>query len=99
MDKFTKYVLLIMAISVIGMVAATYVGVFIFGGTMETKYISIIEEYAEKAGVSFWHPIELGEEGEYIAFTLAGATAGFIIGHLIPSIFEKNKAMGGKPDD
>ncbi|MCS7095778.1 MAG: hypothetical protein N3F10_02855 [Candidatus Bathyarchaeota archaeon] len=92
MDKFTKYVLLIMAVSIFGMVAATYIGVFVFGGDMETKYITMIEEHAEELGVSFWHPVELSEEGEYLAFTLAGAVAGFVIGYLIPPLFEKPKS-------
>lgn len=96
MDKFTKYVLLIMVAAVLGMVAATYVGVFVFGGAMETKYVTVIEEHAEELGVGFWHPIELGEEGEYIAFTLAGAAAGFIIGYLIPPLFEKPKHTEGR---
>lgn len=89
MDRFTKYALLIMVVAVLGMIVATYVGVFIFGGNMETKYMTVIEEHAEEAGVSFWHPIELSEEGEYVAFILAGAAAGFIVGYLTPSIFEK----------
>lgn len=92
MDKFTKYVLIVMVVAVLGMVAATYIGVFVFGGNMETKYVTIIEEHAEELGLSFWHPVELGEEGEYIAFTLAGAAAGFVIGYLIPPLFEKPKS-------
>lgn len=96
MDRFTKYVLLIMAVAVFGMIAATYVGIFVFEGSMETKYITIIEEHAEEVGVSFWHPIELSEEGEYVAFTLAGAAAGFVIGYLTPSIFEKTKTLTGE---
>jgi len=84
-----------MAVAVFGMIAATYVGIFVFGGSMETKYITIIEEHAEEVGVSFWHPIELGEEGEYVAFTLAGAAAGFVIGYLTPSIFKKTKTSAG----
>lgn len=96
MDKFTKYTLLIMVVAVLGMIAATYVGVFIFGGSMETKYITIIEEHAEEVGVSFWHPVELGEEGEYVAFTLAGAAAGFVIGYLTPSVFGKTEASRGE---
>lgn len=99
MDRFTKYVLLIMTTSVVSMIVATYIGVFIFEGDMETKYISIIEEYAKRAGVSFWHPIEFDEIGENIAFTLAGAITGLIVGYLTPSIFEKNKALRGELND
>lgn len=80
---------------VAAMIAAAYIGVFVFGGDMETAYISIIEEEAEKLGLSFGHPIELDETGEYIGFTVAGAISGFIIGYMIPVIFEKPKSKGG----
>jgi len=88
-DRFTKYALLLMVAAVAAMMVATYVGVFIFGGEMETKYMSMIEEEAEKLGLNFSHVVELGEYGEYIGFTAAGAISGFIIGYLIPPIFEK----------
>lgn len=91
MDKFTKYALLLMTASVAAMIIATYIGVFIFGGKMETKYVSIIEGEAENMGLSFGHLVELGEEGEYVGFAAAGAISGFIIGYLIPPIFENQK--------
>lgn len=84
-----------MVMIVAAMIAATYIGVFIVGGDMETAYISMIEEEAEKLGLSFGHPIELDEAGEYIGFTVAGAISGFIIGYMIPVIFEKPKPKGG----
>lgn len=93
MDNFTKYALLIMVIAVAAMVIATYVGVYVYGGNMETKYITVIEEEAEALGLNFGHLIELGETGEYIGFTVAGALCGFIIGYIIPSVFEKEKQM------
>ncbi|MEM0216033.1 MAG: hypothetical protein QXT06_08465 [Candidatus Bathyarchaeia archaeon] len=95
MDKFTKYTLILMAIIVAAMIVAAYIGVFVVGGDMETAYISIIEEEAEKLGLSFGHPIELDETGEYMGFTVAGAISGFIIGYMIPTIFEKPKNKGG----
>lgn len=68
MDMFTKYALLIMVVAVAAMVIATYVGVYVYGGNMETKYITMIEEEAEALGLNFGHLIELGETGEYIGF-------------------------------
>ncbi|MEM2953374.1 MAG: hypothetical protein QXU21_03770 [Candidatus Bathyarchaeia archaeon] len=91
MDKFTKYAFLIMVIAVAAMIIATYIGVYVYGGNMETKYITIIEEEAEALGLNFGHLFELGETGEYIGFSVAGAICGFIIGYIIPSVFEKEK--------
>lgn len=93
MDKFAKYALLTMAVTVASMVIATYVGVYVYGGNMETKYITMIEEEAEALGLNFGHLVELGETGEYIGFTVAGALCGLIIGYIIPSVFEKEKQM------
>jgi len=90
MDRFTKYALITMIAAVAIIIISTYVGVFVFGGSMETKYIVIIEEQAEELGLPFSHVVELGEEGEYIGFTVAGAVSGLIIGYLVPSIFERN---------
>ncbi|GEM_PF-1005815 len=98
MDKFTKHVLLIMVAAVALMIISTYIGVFIYGGSMETKYITIIENEAEELGLNFGHLVELGEEGECIALSAAGAITGFLIGYLIPSIFETKetaKQSGG----
>lgn len=89
MDKFTKYSLLLMTMIVVAMIISTYVGVFIFGGDMETAYISIMEEAAKDLGLSYGHLIELDEVSEYIVFTIAGAVSGFIIGYLIPTVLEK----------
>jgi hypothetical protein len=93
MDKFTKYVLLIMVAAVALMIISTYIGVHFYGGNMETKYITIIEEEAEELGLNFGHLMELGEEGEYIAFSVAGAISGFFIGYLIPPIFEAKSSQ------
>ncbi len=91
MDKFTKYALIIMVAAVAAMIIATYVGVHLYGGNMETKYIAVMEEEAEALGLNFGHLVELGETGEYIGFSVAGAICGFIIGYIIPSVFEKEK--------
>ncbi|MBC7130514.1 hypothetical protein H5T51_04765 [Candidatus Bathyarchaeota archaeon] len=95
MDRFTKYALMLMVAAVGAMIIATYIGVFIVGGEMETTYIVMIEEEAENLGLNFGHLVELGEEGEYIGFTAAGAISGFIIGYLIPPLFEKTEKKGG----
>jgi ABC-type cobalt transport system substrate-binding protein len=87
MDRFTKYALLVMVMAVALMLLSTYLGVYLFGGTMETKYVKVIEDEAERLGVKYSHLIELRGEGEYVAFSIAGAVSGFIIGYLIPSIF------------
>ena len=90
MDKFTKYTLILMTAIVIAMLASTYVGYMVFGSSIfETRYLTVIEDQARQLGVTIGHPIELGIEGEYIGFTLAGVVAGFIIGYLIPSVFGK----------
>jgi ABC-type cobalt transport system substrate-binding protein len=89
MDRFTKYVLVVMLVAVAAIVVSTYIGVYVFGGSMETKYMAIIEEQAQELGLPFSHVVELGETGEYVGFTLAGAIGGFIIGYLIPPIFEQ----------
>ena len=91
MDKFTKYALLIMVVAVAAMIIATYVGVYVYGGNMETKYVTMIEEEAEALGLNFGHLVELGETGEYVGFSVAGALCGLIIGYIIPSVFEKEK--------
>jgi hypothetical protein len=87
MDRFTKYALITMIAAVAVIIVSTYVGVFVFGGSMETMYITVIEDQAKKLGLLFGHVIELGEEGEYIGFFIAGAVSGLIIGYLIPSVF------------
>ncbi len=88
MDKFTRYVLLTMVIVLTSIVVSTYIGVYLYGGDMETKYLKVMEEEAERLGLKYGHLVELGEEGEYVAFSIAGAISGLIIGYLMPSIFE-----------
>lgn len=92
MDRFTKYALVIMFAAVGFIILSTYIGVFVFGGDMATKYIVIMEEQAEEENLPVSHVIELDELGEYIGFTIAGAVGGLIVGYLIPSIFEQNHA-------
>jgi hypothetical protein len=94
MDTFTKYALILMTAIVAAMIVSTYVGYIVFGSSIfETRYLTVIEDSARQLGVTIGHPIELGIEGEFIGFTLAGVISGFIIGYLIPSVFgqkEKN---------
>ena len=94
MDKFTKYALILMTAIVVAMLVSTYIGYTVFGSSIfETRYLTVIEDSAKQLGVAIGHPIELGIEGEFIGFTLAGVISGFIIGYLIPSVFgqkEKN---------
>ena len=88
MDKFTKYALMLMTAIVALMLVSTYVGYMTFGSSIfETRYLTVIEDSAKQLGLVVGHPIELGMEGEYIGFTLAGVISGLIIGYLIPSVF------------
>jgi hypothetical protein len=88
MDKFTKYALILMTAIVVLMLISTYVGYMTFGSSIfETRYLTVIEDQARQLGVTIGHPIELGQVGEYIGFTLAGIISGLIIGYLIPSVF------------
>jgi hypothetical protein len=88
MDKFTKYALILMTAIVALMLVSTYVGYITFGSSIfQTRYLTVIEDQAKQLGLAFGHPIELGIEGEYIGFTIAGIISGLIIGYLIPSVF------------
>ncbi len=74
MDKFTKYALILMMAIVVAMLVSTYVGYMVFGSSIfDTRYLTVIEDSAKQLGVAVGHPIELGIEGEFIGFTLAGA--------------------------
>ena len=93
LDKFTKYTLITMIAIVAGMVISTYVGFVMFGSSIfETRYVTVIEDQARQLGLAFGHVIELGATGEYVGFTLAGVISGFVIGYLIPSVFEQKEA-------
>ena len=88
MDRFTKYTLITMTAIVIAMLVTTYVGYTVFGDSVfETRYLTVIEDSAKQLGLVIGHPIELGIEGEFVGFTLAGVISGFIIGYLLPSVF------------
>ena len=92
MDKFTKYALIIMTAIVVAMLVSTYIGYTVFGSSIfETRYLTVIEDSAKQLGVAVGHPIELGIEGEFIGFTLAGVIAGFVMGYLIPSVFSQKE--------
>jgi len=51
----------------------------------------LIEEQAKNLGLMFGHVVELGEMGEYVGFTIAGAISGLVIGWLLPSVFGARK--------
>ena len=92
MDKFTKYALITMTGIVAVMIVSTYVGYITFGESIfETRYLTVIEDSAKQLGLAVGHPIELGIEGEFIGFTLAGVIAGFVMGYLIPSVFSQKE--------
>lgn len=92
MDKFTKYALITMTAAVVVMLISMYIGYVAFGSSIfETRYLTVIEDQARQLGLTFGHLIELGVTGEYVGFTLAGVIAGFIIGYLIPSVFEQKE--------
>ena len=93
LDKFTKYALITMFAIVVGMIVSTYIGFVMFGDSIfETRYVTVIEDQARQLGLAFGHVVELGVAGEYVGFTLAGVISGFIIGYLIPSVFEQKEA-------
>jgi hypothetical protein len=88
MEKLVKYSLITMTAVVVAMLVIMYVGYTVFGPSIfETRYLTVIEDQARALGITVGHPIELGMEGEYIGFGLAGVVAGFVIGYLIPSVF------------
>ncbi len=92
LDKFTKYALLTMTVIVIAMLISMYLGYLYFGSSIfETRYLTVIEDQARQFGLSIGHLIELGVVSEYIGFTIAGSSAGFLIGYLIPSVFGSSK--------
>jgi hypothetical protein len=92
MEKLVKYALLTMTAIVVAMLITMYVGYTLFGpGVLETRYLTVMEDQAKQLGITIGHPIELGIEGEYIGFGLAGVISGFAIGYLIPSVFGGKK--------
>ena len=94
MGKLVKYALVTMTAIVVAMLIIMYVGYTVFGpGIFETRYLTVIEDYAKELGLTIGHPIELGIEGEYIGFGLAGVISGFVIGYLLPSVFDGKKEI------
>lgn len=94
MEKLVKYALIAMTAIVVAMLVLMYVGYTAFGQSIfETRYLRVMEDQARQLGIAIGHPIELGIEGEYVGFGLAGAVSGFVIGYLIPSVFGAKKEI------
>ena len=94
MEKLVKYSLITMTAVVVAMLVIMYVGYTLFGpGIFETRYLTVMEDQARQLGITLGHPVELGIEGEYIGFGFAGVVAGFVIGYLIPSVFNGKKEI------
>jgi hypothetical protein len=91
MDRFTKYALITLVLIVSIMTISAYIG-FIVGGNAATD--DKVNDMA--GGGSTYSPFTIepfGEVGEYIGFFIAGATGGFIVGYLVPSIFNNKAAV------
>jgi hypothetical protein len=92
MDKFTKYVLIALAVALLVMTVSAYVG-FMIGGNAATD--DIVNDLG--GGGSTYSPFTveaLGEYGEYIGFFTVGAVGGFIVGYILPSVFNGKTASG-----
>jgi hypothetical protein len=92
MDRFTKYALLTMSVIVLVMVVGGYIG-YTVGGNAATD--DIVNDLG--GGGTTYSPFTIevfGEEGEYVAFFIAGGVGGFIVGYIMPSLFNKNTPSG-----
>ncbi len=92
MDKFTKYALITMVVIVAVMIVGAYVG-YAVGGNAATD--DIVNDLG--GGGTTYSPFTIeafGEEGEYVAFFIAGAVGGFIVGYIMPSVFNKSTTSG-----
>lgn len=84
-----RYALSLMLVILMGIVGLAYWGNTVVGGSLEGTD-AIVEEHAAAIGDKEpTNPIQLSEEGEVIAFTLAAVLAGLLIGYLWPSVFEE----------
>ena len=82
LDKFTKYVLLTMAVMLTIMLVSTYVGVNVFGGKMGGT-----DSAVASGGFSYLTHYTMFDE--YIVFSIGGACGGLLIGYLLPSMFSR----------
>lgn len=85
MDRFEKYALLTLVLIVSIATIAGYIG-FQVGGNAATD--DTVDQMA--GGGSIYSPFTIepfGETGEYIGFFIAGSVGGFIVGYIVPSIF------------
>jgi hypothetical protein len=93
MDKFTKYVLIALAVTLAVMTVSAYFG-YMVGGNAATD--DIVNDAG--GGGTTYSPFTveaLGENGEYIGFFAVGCVGGFIVGYLMPSVFY-NKTESGR---
>jgi hypothetical protein len=92
MDKFTKYVLIGLAVALLVMTVSAYVG-FMIGGNAATD--DIVNDLGGGGTVYSPFTVEaLGEYGEYIGFFVVGSVGGFIVGYILPSVFNGKTASG-----
>jgi hypothetical protein len=92
MDKFTKYALSTMVLIVAVMLVSTYVGAVVLKSGME----GTDSQVNNSAHATSWFGLPftadaLGQVGEYIGFSAAGAVGGLIVGYNYPKIFIKTK--------
>ena len=85
MDKFTKYALSAMAITVAVMLVGTYVGAVVLKGGMEGTDATVIPQ--SSTSLSLFSA--LGPAGEYVGFSVAGAVGGLLVGYILPTITEQ----------
>lgn len=80
-----------MTVIVLAMVVGTYVGVTVFKGDMTPIDDLIIPQPSSASNVPSF--ANLGPAGIYIGFTVAGAVGGFLIGYIMPSVFNQENAQ------
>ncbi len=91
MDKFTKYALITMVLMVAIMTASAYVG-YMVGGNAATDDVVNDMAGGGSGPVSPFTVEVFGEMGEYVGFFVASAVGGFVVGYLVPSVFNTNTA-------
>jgi hypothetical protein len=89
MDKFTKYALITMVVIAAVCVTMGYIG-YQVGGNAATD-----DQVNDKAGGgTTYSPFTIegfGENGEYVAFFVAGSAGGFLVGYIFPTFMLKSK--------
>jgi hypothetical protein len=97
MDKFNKYAILTMIAIVAVMLASTYIGSVVLKAGMEGTDAQVNNSTHATSwfGLSFTADA-LGQVGEYIGFSAAGAVGGLIVGYVYPTIFVKKASEPSK---